>query len=321
MRVAVVIETENLAAADPVGLLVALASIRAQRESAQSTSESGEVTIQGLLIDTGRTPPELLRRIVEEDPQLDVRVLAGVEGYYQVKAATVDLVDADIIVFADADCRYEQGWLSLLLDALRDPGVAISTGETATAVRNARELAFATTFMLEPRSGKTGITDTYSYYFNNVAIRRSVLVEQPLLDHLAPSIRGTCSLHGRAVARSGKRIVRVHNAGAVHALPAGLTQCFWRYLLLGADSLVLGRQLYLRGFNEYQSVWAIAWSQLRMGAGRLRTLRRTGLAPSVRLVAAIPLMSLLILLRLVGTAVETVRPGLLLRLALPVLGT
>jgi hypothetical protein len=315
MNIAIVVETENLASADPAGLVAALSSIREQRDSITGCS-----SVRTVLIDTGDTPPELLKRVSSSDPNLEVLRVDDVDGYYQVKSATAELVGAEIVVFADADCSYEPGWLQGLLDALEDPSVAIATGETATAVHNGTELAVAATFMLEPRSGKSGTSDTYSYYINNVAVRRSLLLEDPLLDHLAPSFRGTCSLHGRAVARSGKRVVRVHQAGAVHALPAGPQELFWRYLLLGSDSLVIARELHLRGFQEYATVRRVLVGQLSMVAGRVRILRRTGRAPIGRLVAAIPLMSLLTMLRLSGTVVESVQPGLLIRRARPVLG-
>jgi hypothetical protein len=315
VNIAIVVETENLAAADPEGLIDALGSIRSQRVALPR-----DVCTRTVLIDTGDTPPQLLDRISADDPDLEVVSLHDVNGYYQVKAATAELVEAEIVVFADADCRYEPGWLAGLLDGFSDPLVAIVTGETAMAVRNANGLAVAATFMLEPRSGNTGISDTYSYYFNNVAIRRTLLLDEPLLDHLAPSFRGTCSLHGRAVARSGMRVIRVHAAGAVHAAPAGPREFFWRYLMLGSDALVLAQELHLRGFSEFPTLRSVLVGQLRMIGGRVRILRRTKQAPPARLIAAVPLMILLTVLRLVGTVVESVRPGLLIQRSRTVLG-
>jgi Glycosyl transferase family 2 len=313
MRLSFVIETENLAATNADRLIAALESLRTQTRPIGPDDEV-------LLVETGDVPPDILATALTIIPNLRTIRLGDVDGYYPVKSAMAGLAKGDVVVFVDADCVYAPRWLDCLLVPLDDPNTVISAGETFTSVASAWDLAVAVTFMLQPKSGKTNTSPAVSYYINNVAIRRQLLLDEPIARHLAPTFRGTCSCHARALARQGHHLRWAHGAHAVHAQPENFRLLVWRYLLLGSDHVALSKTLSDRGLATPQTTLDLFVSQVRLLGGRWKMLRRTGLAPTGRTVGALPTIAALAALRLVGSVTELVRPGYLLVKGQQVLG-
>jgi hypothetical protein len=92
----------------------------------------------------------------------------------------------------------------------------------------------ALTYIFPQYSGKTEIAPTSQYFLNNVAFRRSFLLENPIPAEL-PLYRGNCVVHGQNLKQAGHIIWLNPNARATHAPPDGASHFFWRFLLIGHD--------------------------------------------------------------------------------------
>jgi glycosyltransferase involved in cell wall biosynthesis len=227
-KFSIILETENLESADRAGLLAALASMLSQDLSPLTAEEV-------ILIDSGDVPEALQRLIAEEFPWIKVHPAPATIGYYGAKMLGATLATGDVIVYCDSDCLYEPHWLRTLLQTfVGRPEVAIVAGETTTDGCGPYGTAMAITYIFPQYSGETAIVPTRQYYLNNVAFRRSVLLESPMPTDL-PLYRGNCVIHGRGLVDRGHTIWRQPQARALHAPPNGLRHFVWRFLLIGHD--------------------------------------------------------------------------------------
>lgn len=223
-----ILETENLESADRAGLVAALGSILHQDLSPLSAAEV-------ILIDSGDVPEALRRLIAEEFPWIKVHGAPETIGYYGAKMLGAQLATGEVIVYCDSDCLYEPHWLRTLLQTfVGRPEVSIVAGETTTAGVGPYGTAMAITYIFPQYSGETAIAPTRQYYLNNVAFRRSVLLELPMPTEL-PLYRGNCVIHARGLGEVGHTIWRQPLARALHAPPHGLSHFVWRFLLIGHD--------------------------------------------------------------------------------------
>jgi glycosyltransferase involved in cell wall biosynthesis len=227
-KFSMILETENLESADRAGLIAALGSILAQDLSPWTAEEV-------ILIDSGDVPEALQRLIAEEFPWIKVHSAPDSIGYYGAKMLGASLATGEVIVYCDSDCLYEPHWLRTLLQTfVGRPEVAIVAGETTTQGYGPYGTAMAITYIFPQYSGETAIVPTRQYYLNNVAFRRSVLLEAPMPTDL-PLYRGNCVIHARSLGDRGHTIWRQPQARALHAPPNGLGHFVWRFLLIGHD--------------------------------------------------------------------------------------
>jgi glycosyltransferase involved in cell wall biosynthesis len=227
-KFSMILETENLESADRAGLIAALASILAQDLSPLTAEEV-------ILIDSGDVPEALQRLIAEEFAWIKVHPAPASIGYYGAKMLGANLATGEVIVYCDSDCLYEPHWLRTLLQTfVGRPEVAIVAGETTTSGCGPYGTAMAITYIFPQYSGETAIAPTRQYYLNNVAFRRSVLLEAPMPTDL-PLYRGNCVIHGRGLVDRGHTIWRQPQARALHAPPNGVRHFVWRFLLIGHD--------------------------------------------------------------------------------------
>jgi glycosyltransferase involved in cell wall biosynthesis len=215
-KFSIILETENLESADRAGLMAALGSILSQDLSPLTAEEV-------ILIDSGDVPEALQRLIAEEFAWIKIHPAPATIGYYGAKMLGASLATGEVIVYCDSDCRYEPHWLRTLLQTfVGRPEVAIVAGETTTHGCGPYGTAM------------TAIAPTRQYYLNNVAFRRSVLLEAPMPTNL-PLYRGNCVIHSRGLGDRGHTIWRQPQARALHAPPNGLGHFIWRFLLIGHD--------------------------------------------------------------------------------------
>ncbi len=224
----IILETENLANADLAGLVNSLASLVHQDVP---PTEAKEV----LLIDSGDAPPELLQQLRDRYPWIKIHPALAATGYYKAKMLGAELATGDVIVYADSDCVYEPHWLrSLLTPFVQNSQIQIVAGETTTRGTGPYGTAMALVYIFPQYSGKTELTQTHQYFLNNVAFRRSFLLEHPIPAEL-PLYRGNCVVHMQQLRQDGHVIWLHPQARATHAPPDGLAHFFWRFLLIGHD--------------------------------------------------------------------------------------
>jgi glycosyltransferase involved in cell wall biosynthesis len=264
-KFSIILETENLESADRAGLLAALASILSQDLSPLTAEEV-------ILIDSGDVPEALQRLIAEEFAWIKIHPAPATIGYYGAKMLGASLATGEVIVYCDSDCRYEPHWLRTLLQTfVGRPDVAIVAGETTTQGCGPYGTAMAITYIFPQYSGETAIAPTRQYYLNNVAFRRSVLLEAPMPTNL-PLYRGNCVIHARGLGDRGHTIWRQPQARALHAPPNGLGHFVWRFLLIGHD-YYWQAQLRSDGIASRSGGLVLADGQMLIKTGNLAIFR------------------------------------------------
>ncbi|MGI0491807.1 glycosyltransferase [Alkalinema pantanalense CENA528] len=222
-----ILETENLATADPQGLMKSLASLASQNPSPSLANEV-------LLIDSGDTPAELLANLQQQYPWLLVKSAPLNTEYYAAKMLGAEWATGEIVIYYDSDCVYDRQWLHRLLASFRNPDVQVVAGETTTNGVGIYRTAMALTYIFPQYSGASELQPVSQYFLNNVAFRRSFLLDNPIPTNL-PLYRGNCVLHAQKLLAAGHTIWRNPQARSLHAPPNGWNHFFWRFLLIGHD--------------------------------------------------------------------------------------
>jgi glycosyltransferase involved in cell wall biosynthesis len=291
----VVVETDNVELDDLGALRQCLDSLGGQQPMLGRA--------EGVfLVDGGKLPDALVESLRSDYPWLTVARAEGVPGYIGQKARGADLTGSEVIVFCDADIRYEAGWLEALLAPFADrPEVEIVGGETTTPIRGPYSLAVALTFVFPRFSGEQHLAPSPTYWANNVAVRRSVLAETPIPDPAA-LYRGQNILHSLGLSRRGRTIWRQPRARAQHIVLAPRT-IVRRYLVLGRDSRSVARLTREASGSAYLAAMAPDESgdhRWRKLAGRARQVTRTSPRDLAWLPLALPVVGLLGLCYLAG---------------------
>lgn len=304
--VSVVLETENLAVADPARLRHALEALAGQ--------EGREALLEVVLAERGHLPAVLLEELGAAFPW--VRVITTPDGldYYGMKMAAVERVRGDVVLFCDADCVYAPGWLRRITGPFDDPQVQVVAGATRTSGEGPYGLAMALMYIFDapPRSSERH--PTRSYWFNNVAFRRALLLELPLPTGL-PLYRGACVLHAQALLERGVVIWREPRAQARHAPPDGLHHFVTRFQHLGSDWVVISRLLRQRRGDEVGALRGLlaATERALTRSTQLPARLRAALAePGARkrdVVAALPICTAALGLFCVGALRATLGRG------------
>ena len=223
-----IVETENLANADIKGLAKSLASLANQEVSPTQAKEV-------FLLDSGDTPPALLKQLKQDYPWITVYPVPEEVNYYQAKMLGAKAATGEVIVYGDSDCIYETTWLNNLLTTFNhNPYLKVVAGKTMTRGVGIYGTAMALAYIFPPFSGETQLRETQQYFLNNVAFRRAFLLQHPIPTQL-PLYRGNCVMHARQIRAEGETIYRQPLARATHAPPSGLNHFLWRFLLIGHD--------------------------------------------------------------------------------------
>lgn len=231
-----VMETENLSVAELDVLRLCLDSLGKQD---LSPAHANEV----LLIESGDAPAELLQQLQASYPWLSVMRAPADIDYYDAKMNGVRQVTGDVVVFCDSDPVYAPDWLRQLLTPFaQDANVQAVAGETTVAVDGPYSLAMLLVWTFPPYTHRTELYPAAHYYANNVAFRRDFLLRNPIPTNL-PIFRGNCAVHATNIRRKGTTIWRQPRAHAVHPLPQGYGQFFWRLFLNGHDAPMRNRLL------------------------------------------------------------------------------
>ncbi len=223
----IILETENLETADIKGLVNSIDSLAAQTPSPDRANEV-------LLIDSGDTPIELLTQLQKTYHWLTVKQAPDSTQYYESKMLGALCSTGDIVVYYDSDCIYDRHWLESLLASFENPEIQVVSGETTTNGIGIYGTAMALCYIFPQYSGRTDLFPVSQYFLNNVAFRRSFLLENPIPVGL-PFYRGNCVIHAQSLLAAGHRIWRQPKARSLHAPPNGFRHFWTRFLLIGYD--------------------------------------------------------------------------------------
>lgn len=228
----IILETENLETSDLLGLTRAIATLNHQIPSPERANEV-------LLIDSGHTPKALLTQLQSTYPWLTVKTAPKETSYYESKMLGAQWATGEIVVYYDSDCLYDRDWLSSLLESFRSPLIQVVGGETTTDGVGIYGTAMALCYIFPQysnnrTSGENTLIPSSQYFLNNVAFRRSFLLDHPIPTAL-PLYRGNCVIHAQALIASGHTIWRQPKARSLHAPPNGFKHFITRFLLIGHD--------------------------------------------------------------------------------------
>lgn len=308
----VVIETANLSLAELDGLKGTLESLQAQTLPIERAE-------QVFICDSGDVPEPDLQAMLAAYPWVRAIRLPAGTGYEELKIAGVKQSTGDLAVFADGDCYYDPEWLETLLARFADPNVSIVGGETSLDASTAYGLAMAVVFSFPGRGDTADLHQTNRYHLNNVAFRRSVLMQHPIPTR-RPCYRMS-GLHAAALLRAGYIIWREPKARARHAAPNGVTHYVWRFLLQGHDGVAVPRLIAAeapasqKGSGPNVTAGFLARRWMKESTRKLtRELRRK---PSriVSLPIVLPIIAAAVFLQAIGALAATVASRRLLELA------
>ena len=148
----------------------------------------------------------------------DIRLLeARGLPYYEQKNFGVRQTDADVIFFVDSDVIPDDNWLTLLIDALKNPDVNVVGGETYLTNDTLYEKLFSAFWQFETKTNAGGeLREVRGFYANNVAFRGDLLRANPFPK--LEAFRGQCAMLGHALRAKGIKIYR-HDAARVSHPP------------------------------------------------------------------------------------------------------
>lgn len=236
----VVVEWENVRLSEAVLAQQMLA------ELARQTAELAEQT---------SPPPEMLLMYSRDafDPAPVQAMLAAAFGpehpvqprmvptegleYYTQKNAGARAAAREVVVFLDSDVVPEPGWLAGLMQAMRDPEVAVVGGSTHVTPKGIYGKAFSLFWFFPPRdAGAEGLRKREMFFANNVAFRRDLFLSTGFPD--TGQLRGQCCVLAQQLRHDGVDIY--HNAGSrvAHPPPNGLVHFVRRGLSAGHDYAV-----------------------------------------------------------------------------------
>jgi glycosyltransferase involved in cell wall biosynthesis len=310
----IVLETENLSSAEINGLSRCLDTLAVQD---LSPTQANEV----LIIESGDVPKDLIDRLCLDYPFLTVRRIDTGIDYYEAKMKGIALTTAEVVVLCDSDCVYEPTWLRhLLMPFAQQEGVQVVAGTTTTPLSGPYELAIALTYIFPRFSPQTTLGHATSYFCNNVAFRREFLLTYPIPARL-PIYRGNCTIHAQSMQANGHTICLQPQARATHAAPNGFTHFFWRFLLLGYDTLAvarLERQIATNAqptFNPIRDLivcGGISFWKMKQVLHRCYTVFAEDPRRLVQLPIALPIAIMALILFFAGLFLAYLRPNYLL---------
>lgn len=236
--VALVLETNNLRSAEDAGevgdeLCELFDLLRCQTHPLGQVAEV-VVTHDGL--------PGAIRKRVRRAagrPIAWVQVEAST-GYYAAKNAGFDATTADVVVFADSDCRPVDGWLRRMLQPFVDREARVVAGRTVYPDDTVPNAATAVDFLYFDASEGDGCVR--NFYANNVAFERQTFDAYRYRPH--PGVhRGHCLDLALRLREDGVPIHYAPGAESTHEWPDRWRDVVRKRLLRGADTSQVAEQV------------------------------------------------------------------------------
>ena len=312
----IILETENLETSDLLGLTQSIATLNYQIPSPELANEV-------LLIDSGNTPEALLIQLQATYPWLMVKTAPADTSYYESKMLGAQWATGEIVVYYDSDCLYDRHWLSSILESFNSPEIQVVGGETTTDGVGVYGTAMALCYIFpqysnDVTSGEQTLLPSSQYFLNNVAFRRSFLLEHPISTAL-PLYRGNCVIHAQDLIASGHTIWRQPKARSLHAPPNGFKHFFTRFLLIGHDLYWQKKLLEKRSVIQKKPLEQKSddpsisgRSKLSIGFDRITKMINRDRRHAFFLPICLPIVMVAVLLIVIGYQITLRRPHYLL---------
>jgi hypothetical protein len=282
-RATIVIEWENVQLSEQSRCREMLRILSRQMQelhrSACSSTAVGATFELLVLYDSDKCDGEQVRSIVvpylsEAVSICNLRVLAAPGmTYYQQKNFGARDASADLVVYLDSDVIPESHWLIGILSPFADPSVKVVCGNSYLSFSNAYSKAFALFWFFPLRAQKAFFERRRTFFANNVAFRRNVLLDYPFAA-VNGTTRGSCIALAHELTANGIEIY-CHSAAQVsHPAPNGLKHFLIRGLAQGRDHVftrrALGKGSFLRTFPKqcllpFRAIWKILRHHRKVG--------------------------------------------------------
>ncbi len=229
----IVLETANLAINDLAQLKSALDTLYNQTLSVSNAKEV-------IVVDTGLVPIQEIQDVCRQYANIQIVRAQTNLDYYLTKAEGFKYTTADIVAFVDSDCTINSEWLESILQPFDNPQIQIVTGETWHQIRTPYDLSVGLLWTLRPFTYGKQITEVASYYANNLAVRRQVLLEIPFVGS-GENYRTGQSEHAHRLRQRNVQIWSQPRARAYHQVPK-LKYIFKILFSNGRDTWLLSKQ-------------------------------------------------------------------------------
>lgn len=161
-------------------------------------------------------------------------------SYYEQKNFGARQTDADIVVFIDSDVVPDASWLGHILEAMRDPGVNVVSGETYLATDTYMDRIFAAFWLFDVKKPARGVYEAKNFYANNVAFRGDVI--RKFAFPQADTYRGQCTMLAKELRSADIRLYRAGSAMVSHPAPTGWSHFVSRAVCHGHDIVLSNRR-------------------------------------------------------------------------------
>lgn len=292
------IETANLRLAKLGRLRTALESISRQKPSPHSADEVA-------LLEDGNLPEAVLEELCKEFSWLKTYRIPEGQTYGDQKALGANNLESEVIVFADPDCIYRQGWLFSLLRTFAEyPEVGAVAGETTILITGPFTLSAALFYFFPRFSGDRDPAPARGLYFNNVAIRRQTLATCPI--NLGLQLRGGQNvIYSRQLMAANIQILRQPLAQCEHAPPENVWMAMKILFWTGRDTarfdnIVLAHIPFAGDYEPYNCTGG----RLKKLVLRFKDISRNESAMLIWFPMAVPILCLVFGAFFVGRSVE-----------------
>jgi hypothetical protein len=192
--------------------------------------------------------------------------------YYEQKNLGAREAASDIVVYVDSDVIPEEGWLAAILSPFADPNVKVCCGNSFLSASGPYSKAFAAFWFFPLKSNRVIFEQRRTFFANNVAFRRDVLLEYPF-EAVSGTTRGSCIALGRRLRKAGIPIYHHSAAQVSHPAPFGWSHFITRALAQGRDHVVTRRALgksFLATFPKacllpFRAIWKIVLHRRALG--------------------------------------------------------
>lgn len=194
-------------------------------------------------------------------------------SYYVLKNRCAAMAKHEIVVFIDCDVLPQPGWLQQLLAPFESPAIGVSQGATYVTPHNAWTSGLALAWLFPFQLADGSLSETERIVANNIAFRRSVLLQFPYPE--LPTWRGQCTTQRQSLDKAG---VGVHWASAArveHPFPEGLAGVVERACLNAHDHVTRAELAGAPPRDWKASYWRFR-SLLKRSAARREQLLRSG---------------------------------------------
>lgn len=263
IKYSIIIESDNLKTGSLQNIFKSLDSLEQQYISIHSANEI-------ILFDT-LNDEKLKQLLLQKYTWLQI-INVQESSYYPAKMDALSYITGDIVVYADSDCVYSKYWLYNILKPFYNDGVDIVSGQTRISTTNQYENAISYLYFFPRVFKKTQPYLTTSYFLNNVAFRKEILIKYPIPLKL-PLYRGNCAIHAYYLTSLLKKHILFQPfAQAIHAAP-DKSFIFKRTWLRASDALFINLILkYLsqnQTINLDQHIWQFSFKDMFLTALKL----------------------------------------------------